>query len=471
MKRLVLLIVLVSTLIVSYAFAAKEAKPNSRAVRDMTFDKHYLILPVNGKSPKRRLAVIIDGKNVREFQIKLNSDKPQYWVWLDISAFRGKKATLRIHETPSDPKELAAIYQDDKLKNAETFYKEKNRQQFHFSSRRGWNNDSNGLVYYKGEYHLYYQHNPYDSGWGNMHWAHAVSTDLIHWKELPIAIYPQRYGDWVYSGSAVVDHDNTAGFKTGDEDVIVAAYTSTGRGEAIAYSNDRGRTFTDFSGNPVVKHKGRDPKVIWYAPGKHWVMALFDERPHKGIGFYSSTDLKNWKFTSWIGRFYECPEIFELPIDGDKTKTKWVIYGADGDYMVGGFDGKTFTPDGGKIRYNYGNCYYASQTYSDIPAEDGRRIQIAWGRITTKGMPFNQCMLFPVSLTLRTTDEGIRMFAEPVAEIKNIHGKKRTWKDEILMPGQDLLAGLTGELFHIRGTFSVSSTANMSFDIRGTEVI
>ena len=156
-------------------------------------------------------------------------------------------------------------------------YQEKYRPQFHFSPRIGWNNDPNGLVFYKGEWHLYFQHNPYGWNWGNMHWGHAVSTDLVHWTQLPIAIYPFKYGDWVFSGGAVVDEDNTAGFKSGAEEVIVASYTSTGRGEAIAYSNDRGRTFTDYAGNPVVKHQGRDPKIIWYGPGKHWVMAVYDE--------------------------------------------------------------------------------------------------------------------------------------------------------------------------------------------------
>ncbi len=438
-------------------------------LESLVINKRYLILPVNNNAPNRRITVVIEGKKVREFDIRLGSDDPKYWVWLDVSEFRGKRATLLMDNKPGYSKELAAIYLDDKLKNAETFYKEPARQQFHFSSRRGWNNDSNGLVYYKGEYHLYYQHNPYGTGWGNMHWGHAVSTDLVHWKELPIAIYPHEFGDWAFSGSAVVDYDNTAGFKTGNEDVIVAAYTSTGRGEVIVYSNDRGRTFTEYSGNPVVKHKGRDPKVLWYEPGKHWVMAVYDERPHKGIAFYSSTDLKDWKFNSWIGGFYECPEMFELPVDGDKSKTKWVVYGGDGDYMIGEFDGKTFTPDGGKIKFHYGNCFYASQTFGDIPEKDGRRIQIAWGRIGTPG-PFNQCMLFPVSLTLRTTTEGIRMFVEPVAEIKNIHGKKHTWKNRTLAVGQDLLAGLSGELFHIRGSFKVDSTADMSFNIRGREV-
>ncbi|MCH9021466.1 MAG: GH32 C-terminal domain-containing protein, partial [Planctomycetes bacterium] len=438
----------------------------------MIFQNKYLNIPVKHGGKKRTVSIIIDGHKVREFAIELADNEVDYWVWLDVEAFRGKRATLKVNSLAIQSKALEMIYQDNKVNAPKGFYKEKNRQQFHFSSKRGWNNDSNGLVYYKGEYHLYYQHNPYGWKWGNMHWGHAVSTDLVHWKELPIAIYPHRFGDWVFSGSAVVDKDNTAGFKTGTEDVIVAAYTSTGRGEAIAYSNDRGRTFTDYAANPVVKHSGRDPKIFWYEPAKHWAMALYSNIDKKRtIAFYTSPNLKDWTYQSNVPGFYECPEIFELPVDGDEAKTQWVLYGADGNYMIGSFDGKTFIPDGDKIRFHTGNCFYASQTFNNIPAEDGRRIQIAWGRIATPGMPFNQCMLFPVVLTLRTTEEGIRMFTEPIAEIEIIHGKQYAWNNEILTPGKNPLSEITGELFHIRGLFDVGSAAQMGFLIRGTQVL
>src|SRR5262249_26639977 len=193
---------------------------------------------------------------------------------------------------PAGGAALKKIEQSDEHKASEPLYTEKLRPQFHFSSRRGWLNDPNGLVYSRGEYHLYYQHNPFGWSEGNKYWGHAVSRDLVHWQELPIAISPKSYGDWVWSGSAVVDAANTAGWRKGEESVIVAAYTSTGRGECIAYSNDGGRTFADFEGNPVVTHTkgdGRDPRLLWYGaradpsekrdgsgvPG-HWVMAVYD---------------------------------------------------------------------------------------------------------------------------------------------------------------------------------------------------
>ncbi|MBN1815735.1 MAG: GH32 C-terminal domain-containing protein [Sedimentisphaerales bacterium] len=439
--------------------------------RQMQFTKRYLNLPVKTGAPKRRMKVIIDGQTVREFEIELADAQPDFWVFLDLAPFQGKDAALQVNALGPQSKALEQIHQADTITGTENLYREKNRQQFHFSSRRGWNNDSNGLVYYKGEYHLYYQHNPYGWDWGNMHWGHAVSTDLVHWKELPIAIYPHQFGDWVFSGSAVLDKDNTAGFKTGAEDVIVAAYTSTGRGEVVAYSNDRGRTFTDYSGNPVVRHTGRDPKVIWYEKGRHWVMALYSEIDNKRtIAFYASPNLKDWQYQSHIDGFFECPEIFELPVDGDKGNTRWVLYAADGNYLLGDFDGKTFTPDGPLHPFQYGNCFYASQTYNNIPASDGRRIQIAWGRIATPGMPFNQCMLFPVELTLRNTEEGIRMFAEPVREIETIHGDKHTWKKMTIQAGERILSELSGDLFHIKASILVEEAEEFGFIIRGTRV-
>ena len=465
------------------------------AQREMTIEHPYLHLPVKNGGPKCRMRFTAGEETLREFEIELADADPDFWVFSDVSALTGRRITIHVDSLPEGSKGLGTIVQADAVPDAglrpgvarppswrgdaRQMYREKLRQQFHFSSRRGWNNDPNGLVYHAGEYHLYYQHNPYGWKWGNMHWGHAVSADLVHWKELPVAIYPHKFGDWVFSGSAAVDAENTGGFKTGREDVIVAAYTSTGRGECIAYSNDRGRTFTDFKGNPVVKHGGRDPKIIWYAPGsaeakpgKHWVMAVYDQRDaSKGIAFYTSPDLKAWEFQSRIEGYFECPEIFELPLECDPCQTRWVVYAASGDYSVGTFDGKTFTPESGKHKFSYGNCFYASQTFGNVLHEDGRRIQIAWGRIATPGMPFNQCMLFPVELTLRKTDDGPRLFAEPVREIAFLHAKKHSWRDQIVMPGENLLAGVAGDLFEIRADFEPGDAAEFGLSIRGTPVL
>ena len=184
---------------------------------------------------------------------------------------------------------------------------------------------------------------------------------------------------------------------------LVVAFTSTGRGECIAYSNDRGRTWTEYAGNPVVRHAGRDPRLLWHEPTKRWVMAVYDETGGaRSIAFHSSPDLKTWRFESRIDGFFECPELFELPVDGDcPARRLWVLYAADGEYRLGQFDGQRFAPETGKLRVWYGN-FYASQTFSDAP--DGRRIQIGWANgIAFPGEPFNQQMTVPCELTLRPT--------------------------------------------------------------------
>ncbi|MBW8039899.1 MAG: DUF4980 domain-containing protein [Planctomycetes bacterium] len=446
----------------------------------MRFTKRYLNMPVKHGAARRRMDVLIDGKIVRQFEIELADDEPDYWVSLDIGEFGGKQAELRVNSLGRKSRAFELIYQDDAIKEAKTFYREKNRQQFHFSSRRGWNNDTNGMVYYDGEYHMFWQHNPYGWNWGNMTWGHTVSKDMVHWKELGDAIHPDHLGT-IFSGSAVVDENNTAGWQTGDEKVIVCIYTSAGgtnswsRGEpftqSIAYSNDRGRTWTVYEKNPVLGHingSNRDPKVIWHKPTGRWVMVLYMDGGM--MAFFSSSDLKSWTKHSELKCFHECPELFELPVNGDKDNKRWILYGGAGDYLIGDFDGKEFKPQGEAVRFQHGNCFYASQTFSDMPKSDGRRIQMAWGRIATPGMPFNQCILFPVELTLQTTDEGIRMFAEPVREIENIHGSKQTWEKMTVQAGEKQLSKLSGELFRIKARFLVGDAKEFGFVIRGTRV-
>jgi len=444
--------------------------------KEFTVEKRYLNLPVRNGAQKRRMRMLVEGGIVREFEIELAEGTPDFWAFIDLTPFAGKKAAVEVDALVRGSHGFDRIAQADEIQGAQDLYREKLRPQFHFTSRRGWNNDSNGLVFHKGQWHLYYQHNPYGVQWGNMHWGHAVSEDLVHWRELPIALYPRQFGDWAFSGSAVVDVNDTSGFGRGGEPAIVIAYTSTGRGECIAYSNDDGRTFTEFEGNPVVRHQGRDPKVIWYGPGRHWVMALYHEVDGKrAIAFYTSENLKAWEFASQIEGFYECPELFELAVQGTEER-RWVLYGADGDYMIGSFDGRVFTPEAGaemgsgKHRFSYGNCFYASQTYSDVPPEDGRRVQIAWGRVEIPRMPFNQMMLFPVELTLRQSGQGVQMFAEPVREIERLHEKSCGWKGVEVSEGNDPIGKIEGELMHVRATLRPAGATKCGFVIRGTEV-
>ncbi len=440
------------------------------ASRELVVRKRYLHLPVRGGAPKRRVAALVDGLLVREFEIELAEQDPRFWAFLDVGAWTGKTLRIEVRGKSTSQAALDAATQDDELRGAEPLYREPSRPQFHFTSRRGWLNDPNGMVYFKGEYHLFYQHNPYGWSWGNMHWGHAVSADLVHWRELPIAVYPARFGDWAFSGSAVVDAANTSGFKTGQEDVLVAAYTSTGRGECILYSNDRGRTWKEHEGNPVVKHAGRDPRLLWHAPSRRWVMAVYDEADKKQrIAFYTSPDLKAWAYASAIDGFYECPDLFELAVDGDAATRRWVLYGADGKYVLGAFDGATFVPDGGKHALWHGN-FYAAQTFSDAP--DGRRIQIGWAQgVEFPGMPFNQQMNVPVELTLRATPEGLRLFAMPVRELDRLRQRAQVRKDLVVRPGEDPLAGVQVELADVEIAFRPEGVEQVELRVRGTSIV
>lgn len=367
-------------------------------------------------------------------------------------------------------------------------YQEELRPQFHFTAKKGWINDPVGLVYYGGEYHLGFDHNPHDRTWGPSYWGHAVSTDLVHWEQLDNSIEPDPSG-WIWSGSAVVDWHNTGGFQTGSEPALVACFSrsnwagddevpnwqwelNTHRCEqCLAYSNDRGRTWTKYADNPVLPHivkNNRDPKLVWHAPTERWVMALYLDRC--SFGLFTSPDLKQWTGESIVHmqECRECPDLFELPVDGDPENTRWVFTGAGGRYQLGSFDGKFFTAEAVNLVGSSGPEFYAAQSWSDVP---DRRIQIAWmvmGKYP--GMPFNQQLSFPCELTLRTTPLGVRLCREPVKEIETLHRQTHSWDDETLGPGKNLLDGICGELFDIRVEIDLGSAALLLFDVRGKKI-
>ncbi len=354
-------------------------------------------------------------------------------------------------------------------------YQEVYRPQFHFTAKKNWLNDPVGLVYYEGEYHLFFDHDPSNIEWANIVWGHAVSSDMVNWKQLVNAIEPDELG-MIFSGSGVVDWHNTAGFQSGKEAAMVNIYTSAGKPftQSIAYSNDRGRTWTKYKKNPVLGHiigTNRDPKVIWHAFSKRWVMALYLDG--NDYVLFSSSNLKQWTRLCDIQLpgSSECPDIFELPVDGDKENTKWVFWGANGNYIMGTFDGLIFRRESEVLQSDGGANFYAAQTWSDIPSSDGRRLQIAWMRGGKyPGMPFNQQMSFPCQLRLQTTLEGIRLYRQPIKEIKNIHQKEYSWNNQILEPDENLLSHIQGELFHIQTEIEVGNVDEFGFILRGKSI-
>ena len=367
---------------------------------------------------------------------------------------------------------------------ADTPYSETYRPQFHFSSKTNWLNDPNGLVFFNGEYHLFFQHNPAGINWGNMTWGHAVSRDLVHWSQLANALEPDKLGT-MFSGSAVIDWHNSTGFGAAAKPPLVAIYTAAGNtspeskgapfSQCIAFSLDHGRTFTKFTGNPVLPHivaENRDPKLVWFEPTHEWTLALYLDG--EDFALFTSTDLKHW---TQIQKVHmpgcgECPDFFPINVHGEKT-TKWVLTAANGHYLVGDYDGKKFHAEGTPRVADSGANYYAVQTYSDIPASDGRRIQIAWmNGGSYPGMPFNQQMSFPCELTLHRTPFGLVLRRNPVHEIGSLYKSTFTARGVELAPQQDGLKGANprGDLFDIALEFKPEQASAVTIKVRGETI-
>jgi sucrose-6-phosphate hydrolase SacC (GH32 family) len=296
----------------------------------------------------------------------------------------------------------------------------------------------------------------------------------VHWTEHPIAIYPDELGT-AFSGSAVVDERNTAGLQTGAKPPLVCIYTAAGQEftQCLSYSNDDGQTWTKYAGNPVLRQLApgnRDPKVFWHGPGARWIMALYLDK--NDFAIFASPDLKHWQKLSdlQIPGTIECPELFELPLVDAPGKSRWIFYGANGGYLVGQFDGTRFTAESGPHELHHGNCFYASQTYTNIPAKDGRRILIPWGQVALPGMPFNQMMGLPVVLTLHETADGPRVFVKPVQELDTLRANTHTLAGGTLSPGDNPLANETADLAEIVVEFEPADAEQVVFNLRGLEI-
>jgi fructan beta-fructosidase len=491
------------TVLIFFAFGYTVIGQSSSKEFKIKKGQTYLNLPVSNSARLVRARLKIGDRTLDQFTIKLAEADPDFWVFFFVTAYQGKSIVMEIENytppnfggtqpTPTTisnealpVKALDLVHADVKFPGMDSLYKESKRPQVHFTARRGWINDPNGLVYHNGEYHLYFQHNPYGWPWGNMHWGHAVSRDLLRWQELNDAIFPMlnlegNRQDAAFSGSAVVDLKNTAGFRKNGIDPIIAVYTSTGRGECLKLSYDNGRTFSEYEGNPILKHSGRDPKVLWYEPGNHWVMVVWDNGEKKKLSLgqeavinqhliYTSPDLKNWTRQSGVEGFFECPELFELPVEGQTGVSKWVMYDATGRYVVGDFNGKEFKIDQHLKKYEHGGAYfYASQTYNNTP--DNRRIQIGWGRnITHPGMPFNQPQLFPTELKLRQTFDGLRLCPVPISEISTLHENSKVIDDKILTADEGVSVTVDGDPVHVVAYFE-KGDAQFALNVLGFEI-
>ena len=358
--------------------------------------KKFLLLPVQENAPEGKVNIIVNNEFQLEqnINIRLAREKVDYYVPLDLSAYQGKSVSVDVTGMPVS----SLCWKEIKL--SDTFYssnRETYRPVYHHTPVYGWMNDPNGMFYKDGVYHLYFQYNPYGSMWANMTWGHSTSTDLTHWTYEGTAIVPDAWGA-IFSGSCVVDKDNTAGFGKG---AVVAFYTSSKstpwgdvQSQSMAYSLDNGKTFIKYEHNPILtstERDFRDPKVFWYAPGKHWVMML---AVGQEMQIYSSGNLKEWKKESSFGAMqgahggvWECPDLVEVAVEGSKEK-KWVLIcnlnpggpfgGSAAQYFVGSFDGKKFVNESPTQTkwLDWGKDNYATVTWSNAPA--GRCIALGW---------------------------------------------------------------------------------------------
>jgi fructan beta-fructosidase len=384
---------------------------------------------------------------------------------------------------------------------------EPHRPQFHFTPPAKWMNDPNGMVYFKGEYHLFYQHYPDSTVWGPMHWGHAVSKDMIHWEHLPIALYPDEHG-LIFSGSVVIDVDNTAGFNKNGETALIAIFTyhnmdgekaqrTDFQTQGMAYSLDKGRTWTKYANNPIIKNPNirdfRDPKVMWHTASKQWVMTL---AVANHVEFYASKNLKDWAKTGEFGKnegshggVWECPDLFPLAIEGDKSE-KWVLLlsigngapngGSGTQYYIGQFDGKTFKNDNKPsdiLWLDYGRDNYAGVTWYGAPSN--RRLFLGWMSnwqyamlVPTK--TWRSAMTLPRELSLQNTEKGVRLFQKPVKEVFILRGTSTNIAAQNITNSLALKPYSTGNELSL--TFDLSKTTAQDISVvlsnsRGEKVV
>ncbi len=373
-------------------------------------------------------------------------------------------------------------------------YNQQHRPQFHFSPEEKWMNDPNGMVFFNGEYHLFYQHHPFGTTWGPMHWGHAVSKDLIHWEHLPIALHPDEHGA-IFSGSAVVDWNDTTGFFDGEAG-LVAIYTSADhypdsdrprQRQSLAYSKDNGRTWMKYEGNPVLSEEKitdyRDPKVFWHNQSNKWVMIL---ATGQSVTLYTSANLKEWEFASEFGRtagshdgVWECPDLFELPVDGEANDNRWVMLVSIGDnpdfpegsrtqYFVGQFDGRTFkneNSDDTILWLDFGRDNYAGVSWSDLPKEDGRRIYLGWmsnwryaNQVPTE--EWRSAMTLPRELSLARTESGVRLVQKVVSEINSLREHTEVIQDLMVKSDSPVTIDMLSPLMEVNAVFEKKNSTS-----------
>ena len=412
---------------------------NDHGIVQLKTNNKLLLLPIEESAPEARVNVMQNQKNVSTLHVRLAVNNIDYYVPFDLSNLDIPALAINVQNVP----DFALCWRSFELADEfDTQNRESHRPVYHFTPPYGWMNDPNGMVYKDGTYHLFYQYNPYGSMWGNMHWGHATSQDLVSWQHQPVAISPDDLGA-IFSGSCVVDKNNTAGF---GKDAIVALYTSAGerQTQSLAYSIDNGKSFSKYEGNPVLTSEApdfRDPKVIWYEPTETWIMIL---AVGQEMQFFSSANLKDWTYESSFGEghgahggVWECPDLIEVHIEGSNNK-EWVLLcninpggpfgGSATQYFIGDFNGKVFNNHSPELTkwMDYGKDHYATVTWSNAP--DNRHIAIAWmsnwqyaNQVPTK--QFRSANSIPRDLSLVNKEGNLILKSTPSPELEILRGE------------------------------------------------
>lgn len=451
---------------------------------EFTISKRYIAFRIGGGNYEIHTCVnlVVDGKVVKS-ATGWRSDHLTPMSW-DVSAWHGQWARIQVVDEASgdwghiNVDRIVQTDEPERLPNATTpLYQEALRPQFHFTARQwtmdrlnpgqreeGWINDLNGLVYYDGEYHLFAQR------WAKC-WLHAVSKDLIHWTELEPAFWEEQLGSGVQSGTCIVDYKNTSGLSRDPAKPPMIAFWSRfdNRSQCLSYSLDHGRTWKHYEKNPIMTIPERDPQVFWYEPGQHWVMMLYgNEKYH----ILTSQNLLEWKDEHHpIPNSFECPDFFELPVDGNPQEKKWVLIQGNGNYSIGTFDGREFKEETTRRPCDVGPNFYATQSWHNETG-DGRRIQTAWMRgADFVDMPFSQMISFPCELTLLSTPDGLRVFRRPIKEIETLHRYTDQWSERTLRKDQTLPLQPSGQLFHVVAEVDIPDHSRLIFNVRGVPVV
>jgi len=393
----------------------------------LTITKRYLTLPINDDLPSKRVTLCKNGTLLYDLDCRIDACAPDGIAFIDVSRFLGQ--TLDIAVTPETVCEIGEV---DAMELPE-LYHERLRPQIHFSVKNGWNNDPNGLVYHDGRYHLFYQYNPCGTKWGNMHWGHATSRDLLHWQEQEIALYPDEMG-MMYSGSGILDAENRTGLGKDGKGPLLFYYTAAGnqtllsqgapRVQCLAYSNDGGKTLEKYAQNPILGvaspgNHDRDPKVVWVEELQKYVMALYIDEDYYHL--FTSENLLDWSFLQkvMIKGDWECPDLYCLSCEGER---KWVLSGARDLYLVGHFTNREFVIEQEARPLTYGSIGYAAQSYTGNT--DGRVLRITWDRVKIPSPRVTQQMGLPTEMRLVREGGVYYLCSAPARELETLRARR-----------------------------------------------